>query len=63
MKVPKINEHIQAYNIAQLRLMRNREIDFRHTAEKKAADHLQETRTERARRLDLIKGRNVDVDC
>ena len=63
MKVPKINEHIQAYNIAQTKLSKDREIDIRHTAEKKEVLRLQETRTERAKRLDLIKGRNVDVDC
>ena len=63
MKVTKIDEHIQTYNIAQTRLLRNREIDIRHTVEKKEVLRLQETRTERAQRLDLIKGRNIDVDC
>ena len=63
MKVSRINEHIQAYNIAQLRLQRDRELEIRHNNEKKAAQRVQETRTERARRLDLNLGRNVDVDC
>ena len=63
MKVTKIDKHIQAYNVAQTKLSKDRELDIRHTAEKKEVLRLQETRTERAKRLDLIKGRNVDVDC
>lgn len=63
MKVSKINEHLQAYHIAQVKLLQDREVDLRHATDRKVAQRLQETRTERARRLDLNKGRNVDVDC
>jgi hypothetical protein len=63
MKVSKINEHLRAYHIAQVNLLKDREVDLRHATDRKVAQRLQETRTERARRLDLNKGRNVDVDC
>jgi hypothetical protein len=63
MKVSKISERIQAFDIAHLRLLKDREIELRHANDRKVAKRLQETRTERAQRLDLNKGRNVDVDC
>jgi len=63
MKISKINEHLQAYNIAQLRLQKDRELIVRRTAEKKAVQRLEEKRTERAKRLDLNIGRNIDIDC
>ena len=63
MKVSKINEHLQAYQIAQYNATKQREVQYRHHEEIKKLDRIQETRVQRARRLDLDKGRNIDLDC
>ena len=63
MKVSRINEHLQAYQIAMYNASKHRELEHRHDIEKKTLDRIEETRVQRARRLDLVKGTNVDLDC
>jgi len=64
MKVNKVNDQLHAYNVAQAQLNKQREFDYQQHLERKKHDlKVQETRTERAKRLDLNKGRNVDVEC
>ena len=63
MKVSRINEHLQAYQIAMYNASKHRELENRHDIEKKTLDRIEETRVQRARRLDLVKGTNVDLDC
>jgi len=66
MKVEHVNarDSLHAYQVAQAQLTKQREFDYQKFLEKKKHDiEVQETRTERAKRLDLNKGRNVDVEC
>ena len=63
MKVSRINEHLQAYQIAMHNAAMLRQAEYRHREEKKHLDRIQETRVQRAKRLNLDKGRNIDLDC
>ena len=63
MKISKINEHLQAYQIAMYNNTKHRELEHRHAIEKKTLDRIEETRVQRARRLGLDKGTNIDLDC
>lgn len=63
MKVSKINEHLQAYQAAMHTSVKHREEEYMHLLEKKKLDRIQETRVQRALRLNLDKGRNIDIDC
>ena len=63
MKISKINEHIQAYQISMHNLVKLREEEYRHSIEKKKLDRIEETRVQRARRLGMDKGTNIDLDC
>ena len=63
MKVSKINEHLQAYQVAMHNNVKHREEEYRHAIEKKTLDRIEETRVQRARRLGLDKGTNIDLDC
>lgn len=63
MKVSRINEHLQAYQISVHNLVKQRELENRHNIENKKLDRIQETRVQRAQRLNLDKGRNIDLDC
>ena len=63
MKVSRINEHLQAYQIGVLNLVKQRELENRHNIENKKLDRIEETRVQRALRLNLDKGRNIDLDC
>jgi hypothetical protein len=57
-------DSLHAYQVAQAQMTKQREFDYQQHLERKKHDlKVQETRTERAKRLDLNKGRNVDVDC
>jgi hypothetical protein len=63
MKVSRINDHLQAYQIAMHNAVKQREAAYRNHEEKKHLDRIEETRVQRARRLDLDKGQNIDIDC
>ena len=64
MKVSRATENLQAHHVAQAVAAKQREAAYLQSIEKKKFDaKVQETRTERAKRLDLNKGRNVDIDC
>jgi len=64
MKINRIvNEHLKAYQITQQTLEKQKEQQFQHAVEKKRLDRIEETRVERAKRLGLDKGTNVDLDC
>jgi hypothetical protein len=64
MKISRIvNEHLKAYQINQQTLEKQKEQQFQHAVEKKRLDRIEETRVERAKRLGLDKGTNVDLDC
>ena len=63
MKISRINEHLQAYQVAMHNAVKQREAEYRQHEEKKKLDRIQETRVQRALRLNLDKGRNIDIDC
>ena len=63
MKVSKVNEHLQAYQVAMYNSVKHREEEYRHLLEKRKLDRIEETRVQRARRLNLDKGQNIDLDC
>ena len=64
MKIDRATEQLHAHQIAQSQRVKQQEFEYQQLVEKKKKDlEVQETRTERAKRLDLNKGRNVDVDC
>ena len=63
MKINRVNEHLRAYQINQQTLEKQKEQQFQHAVEKRKLDRIEETRVERAKRLGLDKGTNVDLDC
>jgi DNA topoisomerase VI subunit A len=64
MQVSSVQQHqIQQYNLEQRRLQEKREEDYRKLVEKRNLDRIAEERVERNIRLDLEKGRNIDIEC
>jgi hypothetical protein len=64
MKISRADYVLQAYQADQARLTKQREADRLQLLERKKQElRAQETRTERARRLQLDLGRNVDLDA
>jgi len=54
---------IRNYNLEQANLQRKRDDDYRKLIEKRNLDRIAEEQTARNIRLDLDKGRNIDVEC
>jgi DNA topoisomerase VI subunit A len=54
---------IQRYNLEQVRFQEKRDEDYRKLVEKRNLDRIAEERVERNIRLDLDKGRNIDIEC
>lgn len=54
---------IKEYNLEQRRLQDKRDEDYRKVIEKRKFDEIAAQRTERNIRLDLDKGRNIDLEC
>lgn len=64
MNISKIEEcRIREYNLEQVNIQKKREEDYRKVIEKKNFDCIVEDRIERNRRMDLDKGRNIDLEC
>jgi hypothetical protein len=64
MKISRVADTIHTYQVEQSRLDKQREAAYLQTLERKKHDaRVQETRTERARRLQLDQGRHVDLDA
>jgi len=64
MKIDRANEQLHAHQIDHIQRLKQQEFEYQQLVEKKKYDlEIQETRTERAKRLDLNKGRNIDIDC
>jgi len=64
MNISKIEEcRIREYNLEQVNIQKKREEDYRKVIEKKNFDRIVEDRIERNRRMDLDKGRNIDLEC
>jgi hypothetical protein len=54
---------IKEYNLEQVNLQRKREEDYRKVVEKRNFDQIVADRVERNRRLDVDKGKNLDLEC
>ena len=64
MKVNRSQENLHAYQTVQAQLTKHREAEYvQHIERKKHDVKVQELKTERAKRLALDKGRNVDINC
>lgn len=64
MNISKVDQcRIREYNLEQVNLQKKREEDYRKLVEKQKLDRIVEDRLARNRRLDLDKGRNIDLEC
>ncbi len=54
---------IKRYNLEQIRLQEKREDDYRKLVEKRKFDEIVAERIARNIRLDLDKGRSIDIEC
>ena len=64
MQISRIQQHqIQQYNLEQVRLQQKREQDYQKVVEKRRFDEIVAERVSRNLRLDLDKGRNIDIEC
>jgi hypothetical protein len=54
---------IREYNLEQRKLQDKRDEDYRKVVEKQRLDRIVSERVSRNLRLDLDKGRKIDVDC
>ena len=63
MKISRVNQQQSEYNIEQIRLQEKRDQDYRKVIEKRRLDQIIAERVARNLRLDLDKGRKIDVEC
>jgi hypothetical protein len=64
MNISKADQcRIRDYNLEQVNLQKKREDDYRKVVEKRNFDRIIAERVARNIRLDLDKGRKIDVDC
>jgi hypothetical protein len=64
MNISKIDQcRIRAYNLEQVNIQKKQEDDYRKVVEKQNFERIVADRVARNLRLDLDKGRNVDVEC
>jgi hypothetical protein len=54
---------IKEYNLEQVNLQKKREEDYRKVVEKRNFDQIVAERVARNIRLDLDKGKNLDLEC
>lgn len=63
MQVSRIQQQqIQQYNLEQVQLQKKREQDYQKVVEKRRFDEIVAERVARNLRLDLDKGRHIDVE-
>jgi hypothetical protein len=63
MKIDRAHQNLVKYNTEQYRLQQKRNEDYRKLIEKRNFEHIIAERVARNIRLDLDKGRNIDVNC
>jgi len=64
MNISKTEQiRIKEYNLEQANLQRKREEDYRKLIEKRNFDQIIADRVQRNLRLDLDKGRHIDLEC
>ena len=63
MQISKIQQlQIREYNLEQVNIQKKREDDYRKVIEKRNFDEIIAERVARSIRLDLDKGRNIDIE-
>ena len=63
MQVSRIQQQqIQQYNLEQVQLQKKREQDYQKVVEKRRFEDIVAERVSRNIRLDLDKGRNIDIE-
>ena len=62
MKIDRINRNLEIERTERANVQYKREEDYRQAIEKKNLDRIIADRVERNIRLDLDKGRHIDVD-
>lgn len=64
MEISKLEQfQIKNYNLEQVNIQKKREDDYRKLVERKNFDQIIAERVARNIRLDLDKGRNLDIEC
>jgi DNA topoisomerase VI subunit A len=64
MNISKIDQcRIRDYNLEQRKLQDKRDEDYRKVVEKQRFERIVAERVSRNLRLDLDKGRKIDVEC
>ena len=64
MNISRVEQcRIREYNLEQRKLQDKRDEDYRKVIEKRRFDQIIAERVSRNLRLDLDKGRKIDVDC
>lgn len=64
MNISKIDQlRIREYNLEQVRIQKKREEDYRKVVEKQNFERIVAERVARNIRMDLDKGRSVDIEC
>jgi hypothetical protein len=58
-----IKHNLEQYRLEQIRLEKQREQDYAKQIERRRLDQVIAERVSRNLRLDLDKGRNIDVEC
>jgi hypothetical protein len=58
-----IKHNLEQYRVDQVRLEKQREQDYSKKVEQRRIDQIIAERVSRNLRLDLDKGRNIDIEC
>jgi hypothetical protein len=63
MKITRVEQQRNDYQLDQVRLQKKRDADYSKVVEKRRLDQIIAERVARNIRLDLDKGRHIDVEC
>ena len=63
MKITRVEHQRIDYQLDQVRLQKKRDADYSKVVEKRRLDQIIAERVARNIRLDLDKGRHIDIDC
>ena len=63
MKITRVEQQQLAYRAEQAKLQDQRNEQYRAKVERKKFDDIVAERVNKARRLGLDKGQNIDIDC
>ena len=63
MKISRTEIQLKDYNLEQVRLQEKRNSDYQKVVEKRRFEQIVAERVARNLRLELDKGRNIDIEC